>query len=82
VTDQHHLQAELFAARQELARRRIEDATTIHNYTDRLAYLPERPVEFSRLAGLDAETLAGHIARLKRDLDSLQEPGPDRAASG
>jgi hypothetical protein len=57
VTDRSHLEAELSAARQELARERIDEVTPIPEYTERLAYLPDRPITFSRLAALDAETL-------------------------
>ncbi len=73
MTDQRSLEAELFAARQELARKRIEEATAVPEYTERLAYVPDRDVAFSRLAALDAETLEAHIERLKRDLNSLAE---------
>ncbi len=74
MTEQSHLAAELFAARQERARKRIEEGTAVPEYTERLAYVPERSAAFSRLAALDAETLEAHIERLKRDLESLPEP--------
>jgi hypothetical protein len=37
VTDRSHLEAELSAARQGLARERIDEVTPIPEYTERLA---------------------------------------------
>lgn len=63
MTEQRYLEAELSAARP--ARTRIEEATAVPEYTERLAYVPDRDVAFSRLEA--------HIERLKRDLGSLPE---------
>lgn len=73
-TDKNRLREELFATRQELARRRIEEQTGMADLIDQFSYIPERNEAFARLATLDSETLEIHIERLKRDIESLDQP--------
>lgn len=65
------LERELSAARDELARKRIERQGGPPDLVNRLPYVPDREEAFLHLAALDPAELQSHIDRLKRDIADL-----------
>jgi len=73
MDERDRLQRELFATRQELARKGILAGPGPPDMLERLRYVPERDEEFLRLSRMDVEELQAHIERLKRDIADLEE---------
>lgn len=73
MDDADHLRQELRAARNELARQRIERRSYTPDILSRLPYVPEREDEHLHLTMLRPAELEAHIERLKQDLDDVEE---------
>nr|RDZ30421.1 hypothetical protein DEQ67_15410 [Haloferax sp. Atlit-48N] len=72
MDDAELLRRELRAARDELVRKRADEADDPVAAASQLPLMPERDDEFLRLALMSVNELETHIERLERDLDDLK----------
>ena len=73
MDESERLRRELRAAREELIRKRSDDADGPAGTGSRLPLMPDRDEEFLRLALMTADELETHVNRLERDLADLQQ---------
>lgn len=72
MDDTELLRRELRAARDELVRKRADEADDPVAAASQLPLMPERDDEFLRLALMSVNELETHIDRLERDLGDLK----------
>lgn len=79
MDDAELLRRELRAAREELVRKRSQEADNPTAMDGCLPLMPERDDEFLRLALMSVEELETHVERLERDLADLESgiPAPE-----
>lgn len=75
MTDKTHLEAELRAVREELARREHN----VHLQIDQASLVaPARDIKFARLKELTEDQLEQHETRLERDIEDLKVTNPNQ----